>query len=90
MLSIKVEKPAQDKLKTMNVFAWPIWEKEVSKFPWHYDEKETCYMIQGRVKVTPKGGQPVEINAGELVTFPAGLDCEWNVLSPIKKHYRFG
>lgn len=29
-------------------------------------------MLRGRVTVTPDGGEPVEVKAGDLVTFPAG------------------
>ena len=47
-------------------------EKEVSEFPWHYDEMETCYLLEGDVTVTPDGGQPVRFGKGDLVTFPVG------------------
>jgi len=30
------------------------------------------------------------IKAGDLVEFPAGLNCEWEVTKSIKKHYRLG
>ncbi|AGP40227.1 hypothetical protein SCE1572_40435 [Sorangium cellulosum So0157-2] len=32
----------------------------------------------------------MRIQAGDLVTFPAGLNCTWEVRSPVRKHYRFG
>lgn len=31
MMEIKVEKIAQDELKKMGVFGWPIWTKEASR-----------------------------------------------------------
>ena len=30
------------------------------------------------------------IKSGDLVEFPAGLNCEWEVTKSIKKHYRLG
>ena len=54
---------------------WPTWGKGVSRFPWSYDVTETCYLIEGRVTVTPQDGTPVEIEAGDLVIFPAGMRC---------------
>jgi uncharacterized cupin superfamily protein len=42
------------------------------------------------VVVTPDDGVPVEIAAGDLVVFPAGMSCCWEVLKPVRKHYRFG
>lgn len=77
-------------LERLGVSNWPIWTKEVSKFPWTYDEAETCYLLEGEVIVTPDGGQPVQIGPGDLVTFPSGLSCTWDVRAPVRKHYQFG
>lgn len=53
----------------MGVFTWPIWQKETSEFPWHYDEAETCYFLAGAVTVTPEGGEPVSMGQGDLSGF---------------------
>jgi uncharacterized protein len=91
MAEIKVEKnPSPDRLAQLGVSRWPIWTKEVSKFPWSYDEPETCLFLEGDVLVTPDGGAPVRVGKGDLVTFPAGMSCTWDVRQPVKKHYRFG
>ncbi|MBN1466694.1 DUF861 domain-containing protein [candidate division KSB1 bacterium] len=42
-MKISVEKPSKEKLAQLDVANWPIWTKEISEFPWYYDEKETCY-----------------------------------------------
>ena len=78
------------KLDVMGVFDWPIWQKEVSTFPWKYDQQETCYLLDGEVIVTPEGGEPVKISRGDLVTFPAGMSCTWEILQDVRKHYDFG
>jgi uncharacterized cupin superfamily protein len=91
MDEIRVLRPRKEELLRMGVGNWPIWEKEVSSFPWHYDETETCYILEGKVRVVPRGGaKPVEFGPGDLVTFPEGMDCEWTVSKPVRKHYRFG
>jgi len=82
--------PSQETLDRLGVREWPIWTKEVSTFPWHYDEPETCYFLAGEVIVTSDRGETVRLGAGDLVTFPAGLSCTWEVRSPVRKHYRFG
>lgn len=88
---IKVEcQPSVDRLQELQVLNWPIWSKEVSEFPWTYDESETCYFLEGDVVVTPDGGEPVTMGKGDLVTFPAGMSCTWNIRSAVRKHYRFG
>jgi uncharacterized cupin superfamily protein len=90
MSRILKERPDDMKLRDMGVESWPIWEKEVSTFPWFYDETETCYVLEGDVKVTPEEGEPVEFGPGDLVTFPKGMGCTWEIKAPIRKHYRFG
>jgi len=91
MAKIKIEnEPAEERLEELGVRGWPTWGSEVAKFPWTYDEDETCYILEGDVIVTPDGGEPVRVTRGQLVTFPAGMSCTWDVKVPIRKHYRFG
>jgi uncharacterized cupin superfamily protein len=91
MTAIQVEKnPAEQRLQELGVRSWAIWTKEVSSFPWHYDEQETCYFLEGSVVVTPENGEPVQIGKGDLVTFPEGMDCVWEIKEPVCKHYLFG
>lgn len=82
--------PRQDRLAQLGVNRWPIWSKEISEFPWTYDEAETCYFLEGEVRVTPVGGEPVTLGKGDLVTFPAGMSCTWKILQDVRKHYHFG
>jgi uncharacterized cupin superfamily protein len=77
------------KLDAMHVDSWPIWEKEVSTFDWHYDQEETCYIIEGEAVIIPKTGASITIVRGDLVRFPAGLDCTWQIVEAIEKHYVF-
>jgi uncharacterized cupin superfamily protein len=84
------QRPDPSRLAQLGVFTWLIWEKEVSKFPWHYDEKEVCYLLEGDVTATPQGGQPVHFGKGDLVTFPEGMSCTWEIHKAVRKHYKFG
>jgi uncharacterized cupin superfamily protein len=91
MREIKIERnPLPSTLDELGVRSWPIWTKEVSTFPWSYDEPETCLFLEGEVVVTPDGGAQVSVGKGDLVTFPSGMSCTWKVLKPVRKHYRFG
>jgi uncharacterized cupin superfamily protein len=82
-------KPSPMKLEVLGVYQWPIWRKEVSTFPWKYDVQETCYVLRGRFVVTPDGGEPLEFARGDLIRFPKGLSCTWQILEPVEKHYDF-
>ena len=86
---IKIEQPDARRLKTLDVINWPIWTKAPSAFEWSYDEQETCYILEGEVTVTTDQGD-VSIRKGDLVTFPKGLSCTWQVTQAVRKHYHFG
>jgi len=88
MPKIKVEKLSEKEIAEKGIPNWPIWEKEISTFDWYYDETEQCYFLEGLVVIETDEGK-VEIGKGDFVTFPAGLSCVWNVLEPVRKHYRF-
>jgi uncharacterized cupin superfamily protein len=91
MSDIKVDRsPSPETMGELGVKSWPIWTKEVSTFPWSYSDSETCYFLEGEVVVTPDGGEPVTVGKGDLVTFPAGMSCTWDVRQPVKKRYTFG
>ena len=87
-MKIEVKRPEAEELERQGVFDWPIWEKEVSRFDWHYDSDETCYLLEGRVEVTTPDGQTVRFGAGDWVYFPAGLSFTWDISVPVKKHFR--
>ena len=91
MSKINVEKPTAEKLASLGVTRWPTWSKEVSKFPWSFGTQEIAFILEGEVTVTPNDGSgAVCFQAGDLVTFPAGLSCVWEVNKALRKHYQLG
>jgi uncharacterized cupin superfamily protein len=90
MSAIKVEKATPEKLQALDVERWGIWECEISSFEWEYDEKETCWLYEGRVTVTTDAGEKVHFGAGDIVVFPKGLKCTWDVNQPVRKRFHFG
>ena len=89
-MSIQIEhNPTEERLASLGVRTWPVWTCGVSEFPWSYDSRETRYLLEGDVTVTPDRGEPVSFGAGDLVIFPAGLSCRWQVRRPVRKHYSF-
>jgi uncharacterized cupin superfamily protein len=91
MADIEVKQgAAPEEMEKAGVTKWPVWTCDKSVFPWTYDEKESCYFLEGEVLVTPEGGRKVRIGKGDFVTFPQGMSCTWEVIKPVRKHYRFG
>ena len=87
--SIRLERATPQRLEALEVTRWPVWEKEVSEFPWQYAQPETCYFLEGRVEIVSAEGM-LEVGKGDLVTFPQGLQCTWRVKAKVKKQYRNG
>ena len=69
---------------------WPIWECEPRHFSWKYFEKEICLIIEGEAKIMTEKGESYLIKSGDLVEFPEGLSCEWQIIKSLKKHFRVG
>ena len=88
-MEIKIEKPDREEMKNQGVLDWPTWEKEISRFDWHYDSVEECYLLEGHVIVETSDGEKVEFGKGDFVTFPKDLSCVWDVKSAVKKHFNF-
>jgi uncharacterized protein len=88
-MKISIEKPTDKDLEARGVLSWPIWEKEISRFDWHYDSIEECYLLEGKVVVQTEDGDRASFGKGDFVTFPKGLSCHWDIKVPVKKHFNF-
>ena len=88
-MKIDIKKPTNKDLDAKGVLSWPIWEKEISRFDWHYDSTEECFLLEGKVVVETEVGDQVAFEKGDFVTFPKGLSCIWDIKVPVKKHYNF-
>ena len=88
-MTIKIEKLSDEQIEKRGIKAWPIWEKEVSRFDWYYDSLEECLLLEGKVVIETEDGEKVEFGKGDFVTFPQGLSCVWDIKEAVKKHYNF-
>ena len=53
-MKIEIKKPTNKDLETKEILSWPIWEKEISCFDWHYDSTEECYLLEGKFLLKQK------------------------------------
>lgn len=88
MSRIKIARPDPAEIERLGVKSWDTWGCEISIFDWEYDATETCFILEGEV-VVKTDQEEVRITPGDLVTFPRGLKCVWEVSAPIRKHFRF-
>ncbi|CAL5185026.1 unnamed protein product [Lathyrus oleraceus] len=89
VFGVKIEKnPSKSKLSELGVSSWPKWEGGPLKIPWFFENEETMYLLEGKVKVTvEKSVGSFGIGGGDLVVFPKGMNITWEVTEPVKKHY---
>lgn len=93
-IKIIVERnPSEARLSELGIKSWPKWGCPPGKITLKYDATETCYFVKGKVKAYPKKGSTtddgIEFGAGDVVIFPKGLSCIWDVSVAVDKYYKF-
>jgi uncharacterized protein len=48
---------------------------------------ETIMLIEGDVTITPEGGEPVNVRAGEIAYIPEGTRAKWDVRETVRKGF---
>jgi uncharacterized cupin superfamily protein len=48
---------------------------------------ETITLIEGDVTITPEGGEPVNVRAGEIAYIPEGTRARWDVRETVRKGF---
>jgi uncharacterized cupin superfamily protein len=54
---------------------------------WTQDEHEVIHLVAGRMTVTPDGGEPTELGAGDMAVFPKGWSGTWDIHETVRKVY---
>ncbi len=88
MNKVIIQNLSKLELEKKGVFGWPVWEKEVSRFPWTYSEDEEFLIIEGEVVIETNDGK-YTLKVGDFVTLKEGLICTWDIRSAIRKYYNF-
>jgi uncharacterized protein len=88
MNKLEITKPGEAEITRMGIRGWPVWKKEVSRFPHTYGEDEHCLFLEGEV-VIESGADKVTLYPGDYVIFRKGFSCIWDIRKPVKKHYHF-
>ena len=88
MNKVIIRQLSKEELEKRGVFDWPVWEKEVSRFPWTYSETEEFYVIEGEVHLETEAGN-FTFTQGDFVTLKEGLVCTWDIKSAVRKYYNF-
>ena len=63
-----------------------IWECTPGVFVLHHPGETIC-LVKGRATVTPEGGEPFEVAAGDVAYIPEGIDARWEVHETVRKAF---
>ena len=81
---------------TVNAYVSPdgrllsgTWESSPGVWDVDYADWEYCHVLEGRCVITPEGGAPVELRAGDCFVVEPGLRGTWEVLERLRKYYVF-
>ncbi|CAM9356942.1 unnamed protein product, partial [Sphacelaria rigidula] len=77
----------EQRVTALGIRRWNTRDAGSGIFEWVYDTTTTCFLVEGRAVVTPNGGEPELVEAGDLITCGKGLKCTWWIQSPVIKHY---
>jgi uncharacterized protein len=64
-----------------------VWECTPGPSHWTLETHESVQILAGRMTVTPDGGEPTEIGAGDTAVFPRGWTGTWDIHETIRKVY---
>ena len=79
---IKVDSLSQDEAARRGVEEWPLRHHDVARIPITYSETTVCFVVEGQARIETEDGN-VEVETGDLVTLPAGLECTWLIRIPV-------
>jgi uncharacterized cupin superfamily protein len=64
-----------------------IWECTPGKFKREIMQAELTTFLEGHCIFHPENGDPVEINAGDVLYFPENSKGTWEIIETVRKAY---
>jgi uncharacterized cupin superfamily protein len=64
-----------------------IWECTPGPSRWRLETNELVHVLSGSMTVTPDGGDPLEVHAGDVLLFPRGWTGTWDIHETLRKVY---
>lgn len=65
-----------------------FWRCDPGVSEWNFDGMgEVIHVLKGRMVVTERGGEPVELGPGDVASFPDGWRGTWEITEALEKFY---
>ncbi|MEN9895547.1 MAG: hypothetical protein RIR97_1399 [Pseudomonadota bacterium] len=65
------------------------WEATPGTYHATYSDYEFVHLIEGRIVITPDGGEPVTVKAGDAFVVEADFKGTWKIEETVRKHFDF-
>lgn len=65
------------------------WECTPGTYHATYKAYEFVHLIEGRIVITPDGGTPVTVQAGDAFVIEADFKGTWKIEETVRKHFDF-
>jgi len=66
-----------------------VWDCTPGTYHATYGAAEFVHMIAGRITITPDGGTPVTVTAGEAFVVDPTFKGTWRIEEAVRKHFTF-
>lgn len=64
-----------------------LWEATAGTYHVIYSKYEFISLLQGKIVITPDGGDPVVVQAGDAFAVEATFVGTWEILEDVKKYF---
>ena len=66
-----------------------IWEATPGTYHATYTAYEFVHMLKGKIVITPDGGEPVKVQAGDAFVVESDFKGTWKIEEAVRKHFDF-
>lgn len=63
------------------------WEATAGTYHATYEAYEFVHLIRGSITITPDGGKPVKVKAGDAFVIEPGFKGKWKITKKVFKHF---
>ena len=64
-----------------------VWECTPGSYHATYKAYEFVHILKGRIVITPDGGTPVTVSAGDAFVVEANFKGTWKIEEAVRKHF---
>jgi uncharacterized cupin superfamily protein len=64
-----------------------VFTAKPSRFGYLFEADETIHILAGRVRIQIDSGEVVELQPGDIASFPKGEHATWEILEPLREFF---